>query len=82
VIDKGRGIKAFGLNPDIYTILVVGGSQGAHSVNDAFVGGLRLLTPELKGRLQVIHITGVKDYEWAMPGILQLPVLNIGILVS
>ncbi len=64
--DKESGIAKFGLNKNKFTILVIGGSQGAHFLNQTFIGALSKLKQDLKSSLQVIHITGLKDYEWAI----------------
>ena len=64
--DRTLGIRRFGLALDKFTILVIGGSQGAHVLNKAFIESLMMTDAALKSGLQVIHITGVKDYEWAL----------------
>ena len=64
--DRDAGIRRFGLDPAKFTVLVIGGSQGAHFLNRTFVESLALMDARDAGRLQVIHITGVKDYEWAL----------------
>ncbi|MFA5144051.1 MAG: undecaprenyldiphospho-muramoylpentapeptide beta-N-acetylglucosaminyltransferase [Candidatus Omnitrophota bacterium] len=64
--DRPAGIKRFGLDETKFTILVVGGSQGAHSVNAAFLGAMALTGKESRKDFQVIHLTGIKDYEWAL----------------
>jgi UDP-N-acetylglucosamine--N-acetylmuramyl-(pentapeptide) pyrophosphoryl-undecaprenol N-acetylglucosamine transferase len=61
--DKPFGIRRFGLSDSKFTILVVGGSQGASGLNSAFVGAVEKLDQKTRESLQVIHITGVKDYE-------------------
>jgi UDP-N-acetylglucosamine--N-acetylmuramyl-(pentapeptide) pyrophosphoryl-undecaprenol N-acetylglucosamine transferase len=43
------------------SILVTGGSQGAHVLNLRVIEALELLAPELGGRLSVVHQTGTKD---------------------
>ena len=43
-----------------FTVLVLGGSQGAHSLNQAMLEALDLLTP-VKDRLNIIHQTGQPD---------------------
>ena len=45
-----------------FTILVVGGSQGAHGINIAVTDALPLL--EKTGRYEFIHQTGESDEEW------------------
>ena len=64
--DRQGGIKRFGLDGAKFTILVIGGSQGAHFLNEAFVGAMAGLDRSLRGAFQVIHLTGIKDYEWAV----------------
>jgi UDP-N-acetylglucosamine--N-acetylmuramyl-(pentapeptide) pyrophosphoryl-undecaprenol N-acetylglucosamine transferase len=44
-----------------FTLLIFGGSQGAHPLNQAMEEALIHLR-ELKGRLRIIHQTGEKDY--------------------
>lgn len=60
-----ESMKSFGFEPNRFTILVIGGSQGAHFLNESFVNALSGLDAKARCALQVIHITGIKDYEWA-----------------
>jgi len=48
--------------PERFTVLVLGGSQGAHSINIAMTGALEHLTA-VKDRIFIIHQTGEKDFE-------------------
>lgn len=64
--DRSLGIKRFGLEESKFTILIVGGSQGAHALNEKFIGALSIIDESTRSSMQVIHITGVKDYEWAV----------------
>lgn len=48
------------LNPNLKTILVMGGSQGAHTINLAISDMLNKLEPE---EFQIIWITGNNDYD-------------------
>ena len=50
---------ALGLNPNLPTILVLGGSQGSQRINEVI---LQIL-PRLTERFQVIHQTGSENYE-------------------
>ena len=50
-----------GSDRDKRTLLVMGGSQGAHSVNRLIIACKSLFIP-LKDKLQIIHITGENDY--------------------
>jgi UDP-N-acetylglucosamine--N-acetylmuramyl-(pentapeptide) pyrophosphoryl-undecaprenol N-acetylglucosamine transferase len=52
--------KSFGLDPDTPTLLVFGGSLGAHRLNQ-WVLECFSRSPELVQRFQVLNITGPKD---------------------
>jgi len=60
--DKSSGIRNLGLSPEKFTILVMGGSQGAHFLNETFVDAMSKFDPDAARSMQVIHLTGVKDY--------------------
>lgn len=62
---KESGKGALGLDESKFTILVIGGSQGAHTLNETFIKAMREIDEEIKKSLQIIHITGLKDYGWA-----------------
>lgn len=62
----------FKLNPDLKTLLIMGGSQGARGVNR--VVGMALDEFEAIG-IQVLHITGPSDYEEARNGYAKNPML-------
>lgn len=64
--DRPGGLKRFGLDESKFTILVVGGSQGAHFLNETFVSAMSGIDDSVRNSLQVIHLTGIKDYEWAL----------------
>jgi len=44
------------------TLLIFGGSQGSHVINEAMTGALLFLA-RLKGRLQIVHQTGTRELE-------------------
>ena len=46
-----------------FTLLIFGGSQGAHTINKAVVDSLKYLKG-IKDRLKIIHQTGESDIEW------------------
>lgn len=53
---RDRALSRFGLRPGVFTVLVLGGSQGAQSLNDAMLAAaLRLRNPEA---VQILHQTG------------------------
>ena len=61
-IEKADARTALGLADDRPVLLVMGGSQGAQSINHALVGALPRLTKALP-RLQFIHLTGTGSVE-------------------
>ena len=63
--DRASNIKKLGLSPDKFTVLVVGGSQGAHKLNDAVLQAVTGLDRRMRSMLQVMHITGIMDYSRA-----------------
>jgi UDP-N-acetylglucosamine--N-acetylmuramyl-(pentapeptide) pyrophosphoryl-undecaprenol N-acetylglucosamine transferase len=57
-IDRAQALVRLGLRPDLPTLLVMGGSQGASGINQAMIRAL----PTLQGTsLQVIHLAGSRD---------------------
>ncbi len=46
-----------------FRVLVLGGSQGAHSINSAMMEAIPLLSREFPGRIRVVHQTGITDCE-------------------
>lgn len=59
-IDKFKALSFFGFDDDKFTILVMGGSLGSHRINAGFLKAISLVSD--KSKLQVIHLTGIKDY--------------------
>ena len=59
-LDKKIARDYFALDPDKFTILVMGGSQGSQRINEEF---LKFASDaSLSEKLQVIHLSGSKDY--------------------
>jgi UDP-N-acetylglucosamine--N-acetylmuramyl-(pentapeptide) pyrophosphoryl-undecaprenol N-acetylglucosamine transferase len=58
-VEKAAAAAAFGLSPAMKTLLVMGGSQGASGINKRVAEAL----PRLRGRVQVVHLTGKGDEE-------------------
>lgn len=56
--DRAAAIKKFGLRDDRKTILILGGSQGAHRINEAVLAGL----DSLDDRIQILWQCGKRDY--------------------
>jgi UDP-N-acetylglucosamine--N-acetylmuramyl-(pentapeptide) pyrophosphoryl-undecaprenol N-acetylglucosamine transferase len=66
VRDAAACRRALGLEPDRPTILVVGGSQGAHGLNEMVLSALPLLSApasSIPHQVQWLHLTGANDFE-------------------
>lgn len=61
--DREKASGFFGLNKDLQTLLIIGGSQGAHRVNMAIAGMLDKL---LENNIQVLWQTGKFSFEMAV----------------
>ena len=59
-IDKALILKEFQLEHNRFTLLVLGGSQGSHRVNETVCESLKIF--KSKRPLQVIHLAGAKDF--------------------
>ncbi len=59
-VEKKTARDFFQLNPDRFTILAIGGSQGSSSINAGFFKAVSALSDKFD--FQVIHIAGEKDY--------------------
>ncbi|MCK4422955.1 MAG: glycosyltransferase, partial [Candidatus Omnitrophica bacterium] len=46
-----------------FSILVMGGSQGAHYLNKVFLAALKELGPAIQKKLHVIHLSGTRDLD-------------------
>ncbi|MEI8345812.1 MAG: glycosyltransferase, partial [Candidatus Omnitrophota bacterium] len=49
-----EALDLFGFDPDRLTILVLGGSQGAESINTIFLGALRFIGKQYRRKIQVL----------------------------
>ncbi|MBI4496942.1 MAG: undecaprenyldiphospho-muramoylpentapeptide beta-N-acetylglucosaminyltransferase [Chloroflexi bacterium] len=56
-LDRVQARQRFGLAPEGKLLLVLGGSQGSRSINEA----LRAVLPELLEACQIIHVCGQED---------------------
>jgi len=60
--DRLIAVKKFGLDENLFTVFVLGGSRGAHSLNVAMVDALQVFSStDMKKQIQVIHQTGDAD---------------------
>jgi len=60
-VSKKEALGFFGFSENKFTILVTGGSQGSAKINKVFIEALSGIQD--KNRLQVIHLSGMKDFE-------------------
>lgn len=67
---RGENMSELGLDPNKLTLLVVGGSRGARSINNAMLGVYKYF----KGskRVQILHVTGQSEYNSIVGNIKQL----------
>lgn len=56
-LEQSQARLSYGLKPDLFTILVFGGSQGAKFINETFCAAAKLLDFPF----QVLHFTGKED---------------------
>lgn len=77
---REEAIKELGLDPLKKTILVSGGSRGARSINNAMLEAV----PALSGRhdVQVLHATGVANYEQHMAKLAKKGKLGDNIIIK
>ncbi|MBF0554203.1 MAG: undecaprenyldiphospho-muramoylpentapeptide beta-N-acetylglucosaminyltransferase [Nitrospirae bacterium] len=61
--DKAEGMRMFSLKEGRFTIFIFGGSMGASSLNKVVVDCLEYLK-EMKDKIQFLHQTGEKDFEF------------------
>jgi UDP-N-acetylglucosamine--N-acetylmuramyl-(pentapeptide) pyrophosphoryl-undecaprenol N-acetylglucosamine transferase len=59
--DPGACRMALGLAAELPTLLVMGGSQGAHPINELMLEALPLLNRSGRA-LQIVHLTGTQDH--------------------
>lgn len=63
MVTNDEALKAFRFSKKRRTLLVLGGSGGASVINKAMADMVKVLDFEQRDRIQIIHITGYKDYE-------------------
>lgn len=63
---RDRGLEFFGLVPDKKTILIIGGSLGARTINESILNGLELFA---KNNIQLVWQTGKGFYTTAQEAV-------------
>ncbi|MBE1492355.1 undecaprenyldiphospho-muramoylpentapeptide beta-N-acetylglucosaminyltransferase [Plantactinospora soyae] len=66
--------RQFGLHPDLPTLFVAGGSQGARSINLAVAEGAKALAA---AGVQVLHVIGARNEPVALPHDLPVPYVTL-----
>jgi UDP-N-acetylglucosamine--N-acetylmuramyl-(pentapeptide) pyrophosphoryl-undecaprenol N-acetylglucosamine transferase len=59
-VDRSSSYEQLDLDPDLQTVLVLGGSRGARAINQS----LFEILGDLLSRYQVIHVSGQLDWPW------------------
>jgi UDP-N-acetylglucosamine--N-acetylmuramyl-(pentapeptide) pyrophosphoryl-undecaprenol N-acetylglucosamine transferase len=67
--DKSRACRKLNLDPNARVVAILGGSTGAHHINQAAVANLG----ELARFAQVVHISGRSDEAWVNEQVSRLP---------
>ncbi|MCD6231994.1 undecaprenyldiphospho-muramoylpentapeptide beta-N-acetylglucosaminyltransferase [Candidatus Aerophobetes bacterium] len=76
--EKGEALRKLKLSKEVFTLLFMGGSQGAHSLNLYGVEALKSLEKEeVPEKIQIIFLTGKKDYQWVRESLKSLKFQSI-----
>ena len=63
-IDRQSALKRLQIPNQRFKILVLGGSQGSHSINLLILDAMNDLGSDLKDKIHLIHLTGKADFEF------------------
>ena len=63
-LNKNEALRRLDLDEQRFTIFVMGGSQGAHFINDAVIDTLKNMSGAERGYYQFIHLSGAKDFDF------------------
>ncbi|MFB9239615.1 undecaprenyldiphospho-muramoylpentapeptide beta-N-acetylglucosaminyltransferase [Plantactinospora siamensis] len=74
VAQRASARAHFGLRPDLPTLFVFGGSQGARSINLAVSGAAKELSA---AGIQVLHVTGARNEPVSVPSDLPTPYVTV-----
>jgi len=62
-VNKEEALKYYKFDPDKFTILILGGSQGSQKINTVVCDMLGILNEEEKRSINIIHIAGIKNVD-------------------
>lgn len=63
-LQKDKAAKLFDLDGQVFTVLVMGGSQGAHFINDVVLDALKKMSESERRYFQFVHLSGAKDFDF------------------
>jgi UDP-N-acetylglucosamine--N-acetylmuramyl-(pentapeptide) pyrophosphoryl-undecaprenol N-acetylglucosamine transferase len=67
-LKKEKALEIFDLDKELFTVLVMGGSQGARFVNDVVLEALKNMPQAQRRYFQFIHLSGLNDFEFVKAG--------------
>ena len=76
IVDAAARARGGSSIPRPFTLLVVGGSQGAQGLNTIVVDAIAALSDEERSKIAVIHITGKRDQVWVAERYEQMALSN------
>ncbi|MFH1996004.1 MAG: UDP-N-acetylglucosamine--N-acetylmuramyl-(pentapeptide) pyrophosphoryl-undecaprenol N-acetylglucosamine transferase, partial [Candidatus Omnitrophota bacterium] len=60
---REEAIRELGLDDRLFTILILGGSQGSERLNEAVLRAVQTFPVSVKKEIQIVHISGENDFE-------------------
>ncbi len=76
-VDKEKFLSQNKFTKEKLTLFIFGGSQGAHSINEAILKFLKEYENRIGNLIQIIHITGFNDFEYVKEFYKNLNLSNI-----
>jgi UDP-N-acetylglucosamine--N-acetylmuramyl-(pentapeptide) pyrophosphoryl-undecaprenol N-acetylglucosamine transferase len=62
-VSKKEALESLNLEKGMFSLLIMGGSQGAAFINNLIISTIKKFSKELREKTQFIHICGNKNYE-------------------
>lgn len=63
-LDREAALKHFSFDMNRFTVLVIGGSQGARRINHTFLEALNIMDAAERAKIQVLHMSGGHDRDF------------------
>jgi len=76
-VPKGEVRRRWNLDPDKFTLLVMGGSQGANFINTKVLEALEGIDSSIKDAIQVVHLSGRRDFDLVNSRYSRIAVKNV-----